>query len=161
MPNELRSLPPPPPIVAIMAWMLPGLGYWLIGQRSRAITVGATIITLYILGLLIGGIRVVDVPGFDENGARARDVVNRNAWALTSSPIRELRDKPWSILQMLNGTLFLVSGTTSVWASAAGAGARSHARLNEIATLYTAVAGMLNLLVIIDSSYRAGREATR
>jgi hypothetical protein len=35
---------------------------------------------------------------------------------------------------------------------------KSHARLAEIGTLYTAVAGMLNLLAIIDSSYRASQE---
>ena len=34
----------------------------------------------------------------------------------------------------------------------------SHARVNEIAVLYTAVAGMLNLLVIIDSAARASRD---
>ena len=33
--------------------------------------------------------------------------------------------------------------------------AKSHSRLWEIGTLYTAVAGMLNLLAIIDSSHRA------
>jgi len=31
----------------------------------------------------------------------------------------------------------------------------SHARLAEISTLYTAVAGMLNLLAVIDSTFRA------
>jgi hypothetical protein len=31
----------------------------------------------------------------------------------------------------------------------------SHARVSDIGTLYTAVAGMLNLMAIIDSSYRA------
>jgi hypothetical protein len=34
----------------------------------------------------------------------------------------------------------------------------SHARVNEIGTLYTAVAGMLNLLAIIDSAYRSARQ---
>ena len=33
----------------------------------------------------------------------------------------------------------------------------SHALSNEVGTLYTAVAGMLNLLTIIDAAYRAGR----
>jgi hypothetical protein len=31
---------------------------------------------------------------------------------------------------------------------------RSHSRTNELGTLYTAVAGMLNLLVIIDAAGR-------
>jgi len=34
---------------------------------------------------------------------------------------------------------------------------QSHSRSWEIGTLYTAVAGMLNLLVIIDSAHRAGQ----
>ena len=51
----------------------------------------------------------------------------------------------------------------SVWASNPdhGAGgveapaAISHSRINEIGVLYTAVAGMLNLLAIIDAASRA------
>jgi len=31
----------------------------------------------------------------------------------------------------------------------------SHARVSDIGILYTAVAGMLNLMAIIDASYRA------
>jgi hypothetical protein len=42
-------------------------------------------------------------------------------------------------------------------ASAASAGVRSHSRVNELGVLYTAVAGMLNLLAMIDSSHRAAR----
>ena len=34
-------------------------------------------------------------------------------------------------------------------------GREVHARVNEIAVLYTAVAGMLNLLAIIDAAHRA------
>ena len=37
-------------------------------------------------------------------------------------------------------------------------GAKSHARVNEIGVLYTAVAGMLNLLAMIDAAHRAARE---
>ena len=52
----------PPPIVALATWIVPGSGYWLIGQRGRSLTVGITIIILFVLGLVIGGVRVVDVP---------------------------------------------------------------------------------------------------
>jgi len=37
----------------------------------------------------------------------------------------------------------------------------SHARVYEIGVLYTAVAGMLNLMAIIDSAYRASNEGDR
>ena len=66
---------------------------------------------------------------------------------------------------MLAGPLDLAASWGSVMASrpkvaglAEPLGARSHARTNELGVLYTAVAGMLNLLAIIDAAYRAGRE---
>ena len=160
-PPARRSLLPPPPVVALAGWLVPGLGYLLIGQRARGLTVGLTIGLLFVGGLLIGGVRVLDVPGFDETGRAVPDRAHPGAWQLTTSPVRELRDKPWSVLQVLNGPLFVVAGGVSVWAAKAGVGAPPHARVDEIGTLYTAVAGMLNLLALIDASYRAGREAAK
>src|SRR5947209_2985556 len=52
-----------PIVAAIASWIIPGAGYWLIGQRARALAVGITVIVLFVLGLLIGGIRVLEVPG--------------------------------------------------------------------------------------------------
>ena len=125
----------PPPVVALATWIVPGSGYWLIGQRARALTVGITIIILFILGMLIGGVRVVDVP----NG-------------VLSTPVNAVSQKPWFVGQILAGPITLI-------ASSIGhddAYYASHSRVNEIGTLYTAVAGMLNLLAIIDAAYRAG-----
>jgi len=127
----------PPPIVALSTWIVPGSGYWLIGQRSRALTVGVTIIVLFILGLVIGGVRVVDVPA-----------------GVLSSPVNAVSQKPWFVGQILAGPMTLI-------ASSIGhdeAYFASHSRVNEIGTLYTAVAGMLNLLAIIDAAYRAGHD---
>jgi hypothetical protein len=134
MPSQTSSSVPAP-IVALATWIVPGSGYWLIGQRSRALTVGITIIVLFILGMLIGGVRVVDVP----NG-------------VLSTPVNAVSQKPWFVGQILAGPITLI-------ASSIGhddAFYASHSRVNEIGTLYTAVAGMLNLLAIIDAAYRAG-----
>lgn len=196
---------PPAPLVALAAWLLPGAGYWLIGQRARAITVGATIITLFLAGTLIGGVRAIQVPGYGEEGGklyvnRERDelsdgrrvIVDRvrehrvggtqpdgepvvtNLGAL----LRDVGNKPWAICQVMTGPVAFVGGAASVRASrpvetledrdgedgdvvtrqlGAAPGVLSHSRVNEIAVLYTAVAGMLNLLAIIDASARAGR----
>ena len=134
MPSKASSSVPPP-IVALATWVVPGSGYWLIGQRGRALTVGITIIILFILGMLIGGVRVVDVP----NG-------------VLSNPVNAVSQKPWFVGQILAGPITLI-------ASSIGhddAYFASHSRMNEVGTLYTAVAGMLNLLAIIDAAYRAG-----
>lgn len=125
----------PSPLVALVGWLVPGAGYWLIGQRARALTVGITILILFALGLLIGGMKVVDAP------------------ASYSNPFNILLQKPWFVGQVLAGPITLVTATIG----RGEAFFMSHARANEIGTLYTAVAGMLNLLAIIDSAYRAAR----
>jgi hypothetical protein len=164
---------PPPPVVALASWLLPGLGYLLLGQRKRAFTVGVTILLLLLLGLLIGGVRVMEVPGYGDDGRPVMlDSYGRHTshpgasavWALRATPMAELRDKPWSIPQVLTGPAALGSMAWSVWAarpedgsltSAEPRAATSHSRVNEIGVLYTAVAGMLNLLAIIDAASRA------
>jgi hypothetical protein len=125
----------PAPVVALATWIVPGSGYWLIGQRGRALTVGITIIVLFVLGMLIGGVRVVDVP----NG-------------VLSSPTTAVSQKPWFVGQILAGPMTIIASSIGH----SDAFYASHSRVNEIGTLYTAVAGMLNLLAIIDASYRAG-----
>lgn len=79
--------------------------------------------------------------------------------------MRDVGNKPWSICQVMVGPVAVAGGAWSVAASRAGepdgegkaAGVVSHSRVNEIAVLYTAVAGMLNLMVIIDAAARAAQ----
>lgn len=126
-----------PPLTALCGWLLPGAGYLVLGQIARGLCVGITIIVLFVLGLLIGGVKVVDPPP-----------------NFLSDPVRGAMNKPWFVAQVLTGPIAPI-------ASAIGRGEGfvvSHARVNEIGTLYTAIAGMLNLLTIIDSAWRAGRE---
>ncbi|HWE07690.1 MAG TPA: DUF6677 family protein [Rhizomicrobium sp.] len=163
----------PVPLVAFAGWLLPGAGYWLLGQRARALTVGISIIALYVAGLLIGGVRLVEVPGYGDHGLPLvvsgerfvesdPSIPDDRPRALTSHPLEEIRNKPWYIAQVLAGPINLIASWGSVAASkvsASGAttGFRSHARTNELGVLFTAVAGMLNLLAIIDSASRAGQ----
>ena len=65
---------------------------------------------------------------------------------------------------MLTGPVAIGGAAWSIWAATEpegddreAPGALSHARVNEIGVLYTAVAGMLNLLAIIDASHRAAQ----
>jgi hypothetical protein len=165
MPSRRSNLPPP--VVALAGWLVPGAGYWMIGQPARAITVGATIVGLFVLGIFLAGIRVIEVPGFDEAGLRINvDHVGRRfdrldpgyaqgSWVLTSGGIvAEIANKPWYIPQIVAGPITLAASALSVKAAQAGV-SRVHARLMDIGVLYTAIAGMLNLLAIIDSANRA------
>jgi hypothetical protein len=129
-------------MVALAGWLVPGAGYWLIGQRLRAITVGVTILAVFGFGILISGIRVVQAPDVTGPGNLAQRILAR----------------PWFIGQVLTGPV----GIAAAWASdqlaqSSYARIEAKARLAEIGTLYTAVAGMLNLLTMIDSAHRAAQ----
>lgn len=176
-----------PAVAAVAGWAFPGLGYWLIGERARAITVGATILMLFFGGILIAGIRSIDVPGYSESGRRVPVVVRQTRmgtiekridvdsneeidrsdynvqWALTKHPVQEVLNKPWYIGQILAGPVTIICSKLSLDLSQPvekGQGPRapkSHVRVAEIGTLYSAIAGMLNLLVIIDAAHRASK----
>lgn len=164
-----------PPLVAIAGWLLPGAGYLLLGQIARGLTICITILLLFTAGILIGGIRVIDVPGFSALGEKKLVVIQDSdqkagpfprVWALRAKPLQTVFEKPWYVGQVLTGPICIGASFLSVQlARPENPGAvisrvsPSHARVWEIGTLYTAVAGMLNLMAIIDSSYRAGRRA--
>jgi hypothetical protein len=141
-----------PFLVALAGWLLPGLGYWLIRQRARGVISGTAILLLFTAGIFIGGVRVVDVPGYGEGGRRKVDAGGR--WALISRPMPTVLEKPWYIGQILAGPVTLVAGRYSLEA-AARQYPKGTAHMAEFGTLYCAVAGMLNLLVIMDSASRA------
>jgi hypothetical protein len=184
---ESKPLKASPPVVAVVSWLVPGAGYWLIGQRGRALATGLTIIVLFILGLLIGGVRLIEVPGWGDHGQKlvaltedhgtdnqGRPVISERVvesgtspetggiWVMQKHPLDEVRNKPWSIAQILAGPIDIAASAASIAAShdrsdGQPIGARSHSHTNELGVLYTAVAGMLNLLVILDASHRAVR----
>lgn len=169
MSDEARSRSPF--LVAAVAWLVPGAGYLLIGQRARGLTIGISIFVLIILGILIGGVRVYDVPGYGRYGylSRAGVIDPKNPGDGAGQPTRlskgfvaEVFNKPWYPLQALSGLPSILLSKISLNVSRPTAerpeeeGARrSHGGVWEVGVLYTAIAGMLNLLAMIDSAYRA------
>jgi hypothetical protein len=132
MSSSESVIPPPAPLAALVGWLIPGAGYWLLGQRARAAIIGSVVLFLFAAGVLIGGVRVVDAP--------------------TEISPTALLNKPWFIGQVLAGPISVAS---ALWADHVDPLRVSHSRSWEIGTLYTAVAGMLNLLALIDATHRA------
>src|SRR4051812_3718292 len=94
--REQNSRSASPALVAILGWLVPGSGYFLIGQRTRGIVIGVTIITLFLSGMLLAGVRVIDVPGFDRVGQPVK--LNTNGQRVESTT----RDRyysyyPWAL----------------------------------------------------------------
>jgi hypothetical protein len=46
--------------VGLLAWAVPGGGYWALGDRPRAMVVGLTILATFAVGLYVGSVGVVD-----------------------------------------------------------------------------------------------------
>ena len=175
MPDQSSPRAVAPGFVAAAGWILPGAGYFLLGQVARGTTIGVTILLLFAMGMAVAGARVIEVPGFDDHGSAVyvdlppgADAQPRKRWIVIQEPFRQILDKPWFMPQLLAGPVALVSAKYSLYLAepkAPGAAisrlSRSHGRLFEIGTLYTAVAGMLNLLAIIDASWRASQVYAR
>jgi hypothetical protein len=124
----------------MFGWLVPGGGYWLLGERVRAVIVGVSVVAVFAMGMLIGGVRVVDAP--------------------TVLGIGPLLEKPWFMGQVLIGPIGVAAAIAAEHVDGPDADYRTEhvatSRSWEIGTLYTAVAGMLNLLVIIDAAHRTG-----
>ncbi len=44
-----------PPLLLAAAWVVPGLGHWLLGKRVRAIVFGLIVLSGFVTGVLING----------------------------------------------------------------------------------------------------------
>ncbi|HEX4794023.1 MAG TPA: DUF6677 family protein [Humisphaera sp.] len=164
MAEASKSFSSQAPLVALVSWLVPGGGYFILGQKARGLTVGITILAMFFAGLLIAGVRCLEVPGYTAGGNRILSQGREDGdWVLTNHPLDEIRSKPWTIAQIMAGPVDILCDMWSLNASRpideAGhpLGVRSHSHTNEIGVLYTAVAGMLNLLAIIDATHRAGQ----
>jgi len=50
-------------ITGLLAWLVPGSGYWLLKEKKRAIIIFAAILLTFCTGLYIGSIGVIDPVG--------------------------------------------------------------------------------------------------
>ena len=125
-------------IAAMLAWVLPGLGHWYLGHRQRAIIFFVTTTVTFWAGVAIGGVRSTISPR--ENG-------------------------PWIAAQLCVGPQSLVAlywseQLTEQSIRKAGPGQKptmykASWPASNISVVYAGVAGLLNLLVIIDALARA------
>jgi hypothetical protein len=50
-----EEAPKAPPLLLVVAWLVPGLGHWLLGKRVRAIVFGVVILCAFVTGVLVDG----------------------------------------------------------------------------------------------------------
>ena len=121
------------PLAGFLAWLIPGLGHIYLGYRGRGLVFLVTISATFWSGVAIGGVR---------------------------STVDPQERKLWFMAQLCTG-----GNTLSAWAlnqritlGHARAGEptqQSHWMQADVGVHYTGVAGLLNLLIILDAIARA------
>jgi len=57
--GKTKSTPEPsrkaPPLLLVAAWLVPGLGHWLLGKRDRALVFGLVVLAAFVTGVLVDG----------------------------------------------------------------------------------------------------------
>lgn len=143
-PQAQRELRPVP---LLLAWLWPGLGHMALGEAARGRRIMAGVLLLVLSGLLIGGIDSVD---------RREDTL----WFLPQAgcgPLAFVLDGANAALLKSGriGTLLPVPEPAP--GSAGGrmiSSRRGLAHPNEFGTLFIALAGLLNVVVILDAGFR-------
>lgn len=111
----------------VLGWILPGMGHFSIGHRRRGILIMSGVLFLVFCGVLVGGIDAVDHK-------------NDGLWF-----IAQVWCGPIVVGIDLMNQAWVASLPTSQRATLIGL---SHA--NEIGTLFIAMAGLMNFVVLLD-----------
>ena len=137
------------PSAAILAWLWPGLGHIHLGDRKRGFLVMFGVLFIFLGGVLIGGLDVVD----------RKD------------------DRLWFLAQVLCGPIAIAADAANQrflkpmsgnWVDRYEEGdpqvtrqlhRKSLGHVNEMGTLYCALAGLMNLVAILDALQPPNRRA--
>jgi hypothetical protein len=127
-------------IAGILAWIWPGLGHFSLGQRRRGVMISIGMLLLILTGLLVGGFDCVD----------------------------RREDRLWFIAQAGCGPLVFAADTVNQAILKQGRPVTHPDRLrtismgrpNEMGTLFIALAGLMNVIVILDAAFFDPRRAT-
>jgi hypothetical protein len=63
-------------MVGLLSWLLPGAGYFVLGEKKRAIIIFVTISITFCIGLYVGSIGVIDMFGQAPPYVKAAQVMN-------------------------------------------------------------------------------------
>jgi hypothetical protein len=134
-------------LAMVLAWVLPGLGHISLGDRRRGLLIMAGTLFLFFGGMLIGGLDVVDRR-------------NDRLWFLAQAgcgPVAFVADFANARLLQSGriGTLYRAGSSRSAKPPVSSFSGLSH--VNEYGTLFGALAGMMNVIVIMDAATRAPR----
>lgn len=122
------------PLTGVLAWLVPGMGHWYLGLRDRAVVFFVTIVVTFWGGVALGGVR---------------------------STVNVHENQAWLAAQLCAGpqTLAALMWSRSLPRPPPGSGQVDRYEApypaGDIGVVYAGIAGLLNLLVIIDALARS------
>ena len=109
-------------LVGLLGWVVPGAGHLAIKETKRAAIIFVTVTGLFLTGLLVGSVGIIDSVG---------------AWV-------------WYLAQvMVSPVVFILAGIVR------DGGYEVLGRAQDVGQIYTAVAGLLNMLCVLSAVYMA------
>ena len=124
---------------AILAWLIPGLGHIFLGHKVRGVIFLVVITLTFWTGVAVGGVKCVD----------PHKPVQQRSTALQQ---RGRARSWWFFAQIMNGGYAVATHAVGVRVERASYLSWPS---GDIASVYTGVAGLLNLLIILDALVRA------
>lgn len=144
------------PAAALAATLCPGLGHFVLGQRRKAILLAASIFGLIASGLFIGGLSVIDrrenrvwfmAQALNGPIVFAIDYVHQSHFKVRDTPnARPRTARPFEARRADGLPIPATHGLHPPYVKSLG-------RVNEIGVLYVAIAGLLNLIAILDAAF--------
>lgn len=161
-PGELHGPDRFSPVALIAGVVFPGLGHWVLGERRRAIGIAAGVMGLFVSGVLIGGIDAVDRK---ENPVwfAGQSLVGPVAWGTDWYHQSRLKVKDPTAKEPRsprpNEGRHPDGSPRELKAGEKPPLSKSLGKMNEMGTLFAAIAGMVNLIAIIDAGWHRRRRS--
>ena len=151
------------PAALILAILLPGLGHFVRRQKSRGVAIAVGVLGMFFGGILIGGIDVVDSRE-DRIWFLGQAMIGPIAFATDYYHQSQLKVVDPSVPGNLRSA-YPNEGRNPITHLPVPGGkppnTKSISRINELGTLFSTIAGMLNLIVIIDAAFPSRRRLSR
>jgi hypothetical protein len=135
------------PTAAVLAWLWPGLGHISLGERKRGVLIMIGVLFLFISGLLVGGLDCVDRK-HDKLWFLAQSFCGPIAFGADFANQRLVQNVPQNWEPGTDARQRFIEGDPDLRRRLSRIGL---GRVNEMGTLFVALAGLMNVVVILDA----------
>lgn len=150
------------PVALVAAVVFPGAGHAARGEVKRGVAAAAGVLGLFVGGMLVGGIDVIDSKE-DKFWFIGQALVGPIAFGVDYYHQNQLKVVDTKAGRQIRRTAYPTEGRDPATGKAVPGGkppnTKSVSKINELGMLSCCLAGMLNLIVVIDAGWPTRRKA--